>query len=170
MYIRFFCIARLLTTPPLQEALSRLSSNSNLRVKSSLKKLTSEVKKGNTRFENVVSIAQQMHVSGIRPVAEGTPSRLVQEQETIQRNQLKSRVEVNEYLIREREEEIREINTMALGVNEMMKDLAVMVDAQGETLVNVHDNVQDAAEKTKKGVQELYKADEYQQSNNCVVC
>eukprot|EP00002_Diphylleia_rotans_P018164 TRINITY_DN3523_c0_g4_i1.p1 TRINITY_DN3523_c0_g4~~TRINITY_DN3523_c0_g4_i1.p1 ORF type:complete len:231 (+),score=68.58 TRINITY_DN3523_c0_g4_i1:49-741(+) len=45
-----------------------------------------------------------------------------------------SEVTVNEALIREREESIRELERAVLDVNEIYKDLAILVQEQGETL------------------------------------
>lgn len=76
----------------------------------------------------------------------------------------------NESIIAEREDEIREIENTMREVNDIFKDLAVMVEAQGEQIDVIETNVQETAAKTKKADEELTKANKYQKGAAKKIC
>jgi len=75
---------------------------------------------------------------------------------------------VNEAILREREEDIKDINKKVHDVHEVFKDLADLVDQQQEDIDQIERNVDQAHENTKEGVKQLEKAAEYQTS--CIIC
>ncbi|KAK3094772.1 hypothetical protein FSP39_006030 [Pinctada imbricata] len=65
-------------------------------------------------------------------------------------------------LIQDREERIRQLESDILDVNEIFRDLATMVNEQGETIDSIEANVEKASSHVEAGTQQLSKASEYQ--------
>jgi len=95
----------------------------------------------------------------------GRPSNLIdlaspqQEQATVQ---LEIEEECDLEALREREQQIRKIESDIVEVNQIFKDLATMVHDQGEVIDSIEANVETASIEVQRGAQELQKAREYQ--------
>merc|ERR1711988_1766088 len=74
---------------------------------------------------------------------------------------------VNEAILKEREQDIKQINQQVHMVHETFKDLAELVNEQQESVDKIANNVDNAHENTKEGVRQLEKAAEYQTS--CII-
>eukprot|EP00949_MAST-11_sp_MAST-11-sp1_P002466 g2466.t1 len=70
----------------------------------------------------------------------------------------------NEELIQERQDAMLEVRRNVQTVNDIFKDLSTLVEDQGEQIVTVESEINDAADRTKAGVKELDKANEYSRS------
>lgn len=91
--------------------------------------------------------------------------------ETQHRQTLGHEIDANTQLIEHRKKELMEINRVANTVNDMMNDLAGMVNTQGDDLKLASKNVKTARENTDRGLVEVKKAEEYQtEGQGCVVC
>ena len=73
---------------------------------------------------------------------------------------------LNEEIIAERQEAMRNVHKSVQKVNDIFADLADLVEEQHETIVTIDQEAKDAYDKTKGGVGELDKASEYQKSSN----
>ena len=89
--------------------------------------------------------------------------RRLQEQAVIE-----GELEVNEALIAEREEAMREINKQLMEVREIFSDLAVMIDDQNEGIETIANNVDSSHDAAARGLKELEKANELQRGR-CIV-
>lgn len=78
-------------------------------------------------------------------------------------------LEVNEALIRERQEAMVEINRQLNEVNEIFKDLSRLVDDQTEDIHQIHDNVAVTHAAAERGLVELKRAEEIQKKSTCSV-
>jgi len=76
----------------------------------------------------------------------------------------------NEQLIRERHQGIKEIETKVVELNEMFRDLAVMVDEQGIEIDNIESHLANAEEHTTQGVVELVEAEKSQRKARNKLC
>jgi len=91
---------------------------------------------------------------------DSTPSQQPQQQMTIQQSPSIQRRE-DEYalqVMQQREGEIRTIQQKMNVVNEIYKDLGQVVDEQGEQINNVEDTFNRSNQNTKKGLEQLTKA------------
>ena len=91
---------------------------------------------------------------------DGTPSYQQQRQPTQTQVQMEEEVDVNE--LREREKSIRKIESDIVDVNQIFKDLATMVHAQGEVIDSIEANVESATIQVSEGASQIAKAREYQ--------
>ncbi|XP_061184010.1 syntaxin-7-like [Saccostrea echinata] len=73
-------------------------------------------------------------------------------------------------LIRDREERIRQLESDILDVNEIFKDLATLVNEQGETIDSIEANVDKAYTNVESGTSQLSKAAEYQRKSRKKMC
>ena len=82
----------------------------------------------------------------------------------IQRDTLafKSVGDLDEAMLKERHNEINQLERDMTEVNTMFKDIAAMVQEQGGMLDGTETNVENTVKETGKAVEELNKADEYQ--------
>lgn len=87
-----------------------------------------------------------------------------------QQRMLDQQVDFNTGLIHEREEAIREIEAAMTEVNEIYKDLNVLVIEQGERLDTIEDNMASADERVQEGVVQLKSAQKYQKSAKKKIC
>ncbi len=71
-------------------------------------------------------------------------------------------IDFNEQIVRERNREIREIETAVVEVGQIFQDLAAMVNEQGVMVDNIEANISSAVEATSTGVVQLEGAEEYQ--------
>lgn len=72
-------------------------------------------------------------------------------------------VEINEEtLIQEREAAVKQVAKDVISVNELMRDISIMVNDQGEQLDNIEININNARRNIKAGVRELSTAEQQQ--------
>jgi len=77
---------------------------------------------------------------------------------------------VDDAIIAERDEDIKQLETQMKGLQEVFVDVATMIQEQGVMLNTVEDNVEVAVNKTTEGVAELKQASEYQKSARNKMC
>ena len=87
---------------------------------------------------------------------------LVEEQKRQQVHALESEIEFNEAMIAEREEGIKDIESSIAQVNEIFKDLSLMVKEQGQTLDTIEGNISSVVTHTDGANDELKGATKYQ--------
>ena len=75
--------------------------------------------------------------------------------------QLDNEIDFNEQLIEERAQNIAEIEGTIQEVNEIFRDLASIVNEQGDMLQDVEQHIESTVAHTGKAADELQKADEY---------
>jgi len=75
-----------------------------------------------------------------------------------------------EDVVRQRNEDIKQIEKAVVEVNEMFVDVAQLVADQGQMIDNIESNVEKGAQETKAAVSELKKASEYQKSSRSKMC
>lgn len=68
----------------------------------------------------------------------------------------------NEDYIRDRDEQMGQLEQSMRDVNDIYRDLSVMVHTQGEMLDNIEMNITTGAGYVESGTRELAKADKYQ--------
>lgn len=83
---------------------------------------------------------------------------------------LENEVVFNEAVIEEREQGIREIHQQIGEVNEIFKDLAVLVHEQGYQIDDIDNNLQGAEAATEQSNRQLAKAAASQKSGNTMTC
>ncbi|XP_016478376.1 syntaxin-22 [Nicotiana tabacum] len=83
---------------------------------------------------------------------------------------LEHEILLNEAIIEEREQGIMEIQQQIGEVNEMFKDLALMVHEQGIMLDDISSNIQSSHDATTQAAQQLTKASKIQQCNSSMSC
>ena len=110
-------------------------------------------------------------VSGVNGLvgAEGSYVSREQVQQRLQQQMLiQGETEVNEVMINERNEAMRQVNRDLLNVREIFSDLATMVEDQDEAIEAIGENVEKSAVSAMRGRKELEKANN-SQKNGCVV-
>ncbi|KAK4364671.1 hypothetical protein RND71_016029 [Anisodus tanguticus] len=83
---------------------------------------------------------------------------------------LDNEIAFNEAIIEEREQGIQEIQQQIGEVNEIFKDLAVLVHEQGTIIDDIGSNVENAHAATAQGRSQLAKAAKTQRSNSSLTC
>eukprot|EP00943_MAST-04B_sp_MAST-4B-sp1_P001176 g1176.t1 len=78
-------------------------------------------------------------------------------------------LEVNEALIRERQEAMLEINKELGKVNEIFQDLASLVEEQHENIEDISQNIIVTHEAAERGLAELKQAEENQRKSTCLI-
>uniref|UniRef100_A0A8C7NLZ4 Syntaxin-12 n=1 Tax=Oncorhynchus mykiss TaxID=8022 RepID=A0A8C7NLZ4_ONCMY len=73
-------------------------------------------------------------------------------------------------LIKERETNIRQLESDILDVNQIFKDLAVMIHDQGEMIDSIEANVESAEVHVDRGTEQLQRASYYQQKSRKKMC
>lgn len=76
---------------------------------------------------------------------------------------------LHEEIMREREQEIRNINKGMHTVNEIYKDLAHIVGGQQEQIDQIEGQMEDARNNAESGLSQVQKANERYDSANCIV-
>ena len=76
---------------------------------------------------------------------------------------------LHEEIMREREEEIRNINKGMHQVNEIYKDLAHIVGSQQEQIDTIEQQMDDARGNAESGLEQVQKANEKYGSNQCIL-
>lgn len=87
---------------------------------------------------------------------------LIQQTQQTQQQMQQQTIEFSSQLIAEREEGIKQIESTMLEVNEIYKDLAVIVDDQGQQLDNIEANMTSADTHVERGVAHLNQASRHQ--------
>jgi len=83
---------------------------------------------------------------------------------------LKSDIEFQNAIIREREEGIKEIEKTVVEVNDIFRDLSALVAEQGSMIDSIESNIETSVVHTSKGVEELQKASTYQKKSRTKLC
>ncbi|GMY29699.1 syntaxin-22-like [Fagus crenata] len=83
---------------------------------------------------------------------------------------LDNEIAFNEAIIEEREQGIQEIQHQIGEVNEIFKDLAVLVHEQGTMIDDIGSNIEGAQAATTQGKSQLVKASKTQRSNSSLAC
>jgi len=78
--------------------------------------------------------------------------------------------EFNEQIIRERHQGIKEIETKVVELNEMFRDLSIIVDEQGVEIDNIESHISNAEQYTSQGVEEVASAEKKQRSARTKMC
>lgn len=84
--------------------------------------------------------------------------------------QLENEVVFNEAIIEEREQGIQEIQQQIGEVNEIFKDLAVLVHEQGVMIDDIDSNIESSYSATVQAKSQLAKASKSQKSNSSLTC
>jgi len=83
---------------------------------------------------------------------------------------LDNEIVFNEAMIEEREQGIQEIQQQIGEVNEIFKDLAVLVHEQGAMIDDIGSNIEGSHAATAQGTSQLVKAAKTQRSNSSLTC
>lgn len=138
-------------------------------------KLTRDYRRVETIFKNI-----QMDIKRRKGLAEARRKEALEEeerkkyagdaQEEARRMQLQMQEDrLAEEIIREREEEIRNINKGMHTVNEIYKDLAHIVGDQQDDIDAVENHMEDANKNAQAGLNQVQKANE-KADNACIIC
>nr|XP_033793180.1 syntaxin-7 [Geotrypetes seraphini]XP_033793181.1 syntaxin-7 [Geotrypetes seraphini]XP_033793182.1 syntaxin-7 [Geotrypetes seraphini]XP_033793183.1 syntaxin-7 [Geotrypetes seraphini] len=73
-------------------------------------------------------------------------------------------------LIEERESSIRQLETDIMNINEIFKDLGLMVHEQGDMIDSIEANVESAEVNVQQANQQLARAEEYQRKSRRKIC
>jgi len=95
---------------------------------------------------------------------------LAEDNKKNQQQMLHNELDFNDNIIAEREEGIREIESTINEVNIIFRDLAELVNDQGQMMDNVENNVSQTVVRTDQANQELNKASGYQKSARTKMC
>jgi t-SNARE complex subunit (syntaxin) len=76
---------------------------------------------------------------------------------------------LHEEIMREREQEIRNINKGMHTVNEIYKDLAHIVGGQQEQIDQIEGQMEDARTNAESGLSQVQKANEKYNNSNCII-
>ncbi|KAJ3394530.1 hypothetical protein HDU92_006806 [Lobulomyces angularis] len=79
----------------------------------------------------------------------------------VELKQMDNQIDYNENLIQEREQDLRQIESSMLEVNEIFRDLGTLVHEQGHMLDNIENNVDSVAINMENATGELRTANEY---------
>ncbi|KAK4804527.1 hypothetical protein SAY86_004344 [Trapa natans] len=84
--------------------------------------------------------------------------------------ELENEIAFNEVLIEEREQGIQEIQQQISEVNDIFKDLAVLVHEQGTMIDDIGSHIENSHASTVQGTSQLVKASHIQRSNSSMTC
>jgi len=79
-------------------------------------------------------------------------------------------LEINDKIIEERESAISSLCEDVHDLNDMFKDLALLVEEQGEGVNLIADNICNSETNTSKANTELEKAERHQRKGGCCCC
>ena len=88
----------------------------------------------------------------------------VEEDLCVRRRILKNKIEFNEAIIQERNEEIEQIFKDVQDINEIFRDLNKLVLEQSEPIIVLEENIDSSVKSTEKGVDALKIAESYHKS------
>jgi hypothetical protein len=86
------------------------------------------------------------------------------EQKMFLQQQLRDKLEFNQNIIEERNEEIQQIYKDVLDINEIFKDLNQLVISQAEPINQLENQIDETVKNTENGITNLQKANEYHKS------
>ncbi|CAK8540330.1 unnamed protein product [Lathyrus sativus] len=121
-------------------------------------------------------VPQDAHPSSYTVSGVGVSSDKSQEQHALVQSKrqevisLDNEISFNEAIIEEREQGIQEIQQQIGEVNEIFKDLAVLVHEQGAMIDDIGSNIEHSHEATAQAKSELVKASKTQRSSSSLVC
>lgn len=72
--------------------------------------------------------------------------------------------------IQETEAEIQQIERDVVELNDMFKDMSLLVEAQQESITTIADNITSTADYTRSGYQEVQRAQHYQRNARSRMC
>ena len=78
-------------------------------------------------------------------------------------------LDIEEKIIQERNIEIIDLEKDVANISEIMYDLAVMVNEQGETITTIERNIEESNENIAESVTTLEKAEVYNDKNNKLI-
>lgn len=95
---------------------------------------------------------------------------LAEEERRQKQRQLLQDLEFEQGMLLEREQRIQQIESDILGVNDIMKELSVMVEQQGQTVNSIENNIESAHTDVEQGRTQLEKASTYQNKARRRLC
>eukprot|EP00741_Cyanophora_paradoxa_P004803 tig00000829_g4660.t1 len=120
------------------------------------------------KYPQPPSVAAEQLEQGVAEDTESTS--LMASHRREERVAVQAEILSNADLIQERAKAIRDVETSVQEVNEIMRDLAVIVSDQGVMLDSIESNIVSAQERTGAAVKELGKASEYQRRSRRAGC
>ncbi|RCH86068.1 hypothetical protein CU097_002565 [Rhizopus azygosporus] len=93
-----------------------------------------------------------------------------QQQQQIQSNALDNEIEYNELLISEREAEIQNIEDGIVELNEIFRNMDLIVNEQESGIQSIYGNILSVAQNTKQAADELIVADRYHRNARRSMC
>lgn len=119
----------------------------------------------------VVQTTSNQAVDELQPNEEAQEKQsLLSQQRRQELVQLENEVVFNEAIIEERDQGIKDIQQQIGEVNEIFKDLAVLVHEQGVVIDDIDSNIESAYATTTQGNVQLVKATKSQKSNSSLMC
>lgn len=116
-------------------------------------------------------VKQQRENSSADEASDEKSSLLQQQKKTVARvADYAAEIEHNEMLIAERDEDIREIANSISEIQDVFRELNVMVHEQGETLDLIENNVEDAALHVHSGVDDLKTTNKLDKKSRNLMC
>ncbi|KAG9282302.1 syntaxin-7 [Astyanax mexicanus] len=100
----------------------------------------------------------------------GSPSPFESENQSQKQSFEDGITEEDLHLIHERERAIKNLESDITDINEIFKDLAVMVHEQGDMIDSIEANVESAEVNVQSATQQLSRASEYQQKSRKKIC
>jgi len=83
---------------------------------------------------------------------------------------LDDELDFQDNIIKERDTQIKTIQGQMVQVNEIFRDLAKLVEDQGEMIDNIQTNIVSASQNVESGLKEVKEADKSQQSSRKKLC
>jgi len=177
----------------IKSGLEKLNSTITKERRAELIKLTNDFKTWVSKFQDVVrsygtkkektSIPSSYSQSPgnyhgseplLFPLQDDKPNRQNEEEFFLQKKQefveIENDREFNDQIIRERHKGIKEIETKVVELNDMFRDLSIMVDEQGIEIDNIESHIANAEQYTSQGVQEIASAEKSQRSARTKYC
>jgi len=84
--------------------------------------------------------------------------------------QLEDDLDFQDSIVKDRDQQIRAIQGQMVQVNEIFRDLAKLVEDQGEMIDNIQTNIVSASQNVEAGLKEVKDADKSQQSSRKKLC
>lgn len=151
------------------------SGHNNAQIKSTLDKLDRDVQrvqKQATALQNAVTRMreQQLQLRGTTYDYNKQDGGNAAYEEYKQQMQMQLQEDrLAEQIMREREEEIRNINRGMHQVNEIYKDLAHIVESQQEQVDNIESQMEESRNNAESGLTQIEKANDKFGSSNCII-
>jgi len=142
-------------------------------------KLRKELENSLSRYhaiQNVLTIKMKANIELEKEVStshqELSTARYEDQQQLVQDDRLNQQVQIDADIAetREREKRLLQIEEDVLNVNEIFRDLALLVHEQGQFVDNIENNIEHAALNVSDGKDALVRAKSYQKSYRKKVC